>query len=265
MEGNQTTMSSNVAVQVAGDTMSKAPSVDHENRSFQTETPVENQDVEINENVSTQDMADQILSSAKEGGFEEALQRLADGEFDEEKAIQEEVIATTKDAPEAEEGIIELEIDADGEKAQENKEPQEREEMIGRIKELEAKVVNLEERNTELFEKVKKVEINNTLATQTLLEMAVIMHEMLKDEEDDEKKISMLELLVNAMAELIKVMFVPEEEDDQKSGDIQDRRESEHKGKKRSFGEIVSSLREKGLIKSQPQKDQAPQEIQQAA
>lgn len=258
METNETPMTSNVSVPVSSESV--------ESVHFEAQQG----SLDFNHAEQTQDeieTSDKILDSAKNEGFEEALTRLANGDFDQENDIENE---GEKDEPEnqsdqeEEKSLEGLEIDfKNGKDAKQEvefskgeEEPleldDERDEMVARIKDLDSQIVDLEEKNKELFEKVKHLETNNTLAMQTLLEMTMVLHELLKEEEDDEKKMTAMEALIKMMGELMRAMFVPDNDDgiDRVAKMGEGQKETVKNDKKRDVRDVIRKLQEKGMIRS---------------
>ncbi|MDO8269533.1 MAG: hypothetical protein Q7T54_02580 [Candidatus Levybacteria bacterium] len=277
METTEMPMSSNVPVAVGVDAGI--------NDSFSAESAEMSKPIVGEEHVEEEpketviETSDQILFSAKNEGFEETLIHLAEGDFDpiDKKevgdTVEREVELTTsgpeKRTAESSESA-QLEFDPE-DKTDEVPKDNEQDVVGSRVKDLETQVINLEEKNKNLLEKIQSLESSNTLAMQTLLEMTMVLHEMAKDEEDEEKKATMLEVLVDMMASLMKAMFVPED-NKRVEGVAQsgiNHQEVVRKGsKKRSIDEIVKKLRKEGAIRSESQTHQeGPQQesMQQAA
>lgn len=146
--------------------------------------------------------ADMLLSSAKDEGFEEALTHLADGDF--EKPEQEEELT--------EEGSVDAEVE-EAEPAEDMEMDElEKQELIEKINMLEEEVTNLEEKTKELTERLKTTEANLKLSLETLLAMAILMHELIKKERDQKKKLSLFEFLINLMGKLLVSIADPDAE-----------------------------------------------------
>lgn len=215
------------------------------------------------------DSADAILNSAKEEGFEEALIHLANGDFDgeieslktDDNPDSEEVSLGEPEAEDVNNPKPEKIQDTDTKTKPENEdaepsEDEERQAVVEKIRFLEEKLDSLEEKNKELSARLMAVENRQALTMQTLLEMAMVLREMVKDEEDEEKKVSLLELLVDMMGNLMIAMFVPDDKEANKkvSQLAQKEQKQVKKGtKKRSLEEIVRTLRDRGEIRSQVQ------------
>lgn len=214
------------------------------------------------------DFADQLLVAAKEEGLEGALVHLANGDFEksDEGTVVEEIraeeVREISEITQVEDGAIE------GEQADENTTRTDIHEASitnpevpnARVEILEMKATQLEEQNKELFEKVKSIESKNTLAMQAMLEMTIIMHEMLKEEEDDEEKISGLEMIILLLSKLMKAMFIPEEtETVHEAGQQMEKPGSfvRHDGAK--MDRVVKKLQDQGKIRTDDKISQMPQ------
>lgn len=247
MEGNETSMSSNVAVTIG------SGNLDAEMRERTALEAVEVKDVVAAADSSdlNQTAADQILNSAKEEGFEKTLVFLANGAFQEgDEADLEGEVKILENSEAANSGISDTEEIKDVEDQKDGSLQQ-----IERIKDLEEKVRTTEEKNRDLVEKLERVEGNNTKALQTMYEMTLIMQEMLKDEKDEKEKVSKLQLLLQIMLTLMNAMFMPEDSRGvQKSIESYENQNiTQTEKKKRSVEDIVKDLRGQGKIRTERQ------------
>lgn len=162
----------------------------------QTEQPV----VTHEENVSHQEAWEGIMTTAKDDGVDTAFERLADGEFDQENDTVgslsiPETVDTETDQPEG---------------AKEKKDT-EKEMLKERIDELEQQVTNLKEKNVNLFERVQAIEMQRDTSNEALLTLITALYEMAQKEEDERKKVTMFELLIDALSAFMRAMVMPEE------------------------------------------------------
>lgn len=163
-----------------------------------------------NERVSSQDisrkdhketnLADTILNSAKDKGFEETLKHLADGDFEEIEENQ----------------IIEI-LDTDQEIVENThvETPVVSPEMqfyVEKVQILEEKVKDLWKKNEELSEKIQKMEDKDTQSLMSLSELIRIYEELVNVETDSKSKAGLLEILIDLLAEFIKTIIDPDEE-----------------------------------------------------
>ncbi len=190
------------------------------------------------------EIADEILKSAKEDGFEDALQKLADGEF--EKDLKESEVVK------AEENLLE-ELIVDEEIFIQEPITPENGYMVERIHELEARVANLELKNKELSERLRNSENLNIMTIFSLAEIARILAEMIKEEEKGEEKVSLLEILVEVLQEIFHAIIDP-------NGEMQDNEKEEHSSNeeeennpRRTLLEIVEKLQAEGQIRTNRQ------------
>lgn len=220
------------------------------------------------------DFADQLLHAAKEEGLEGAIVHLANGDFEksDEVIVVEEIhaeeVQEISEITQVEDGEIESnQIDAGDDRTDIEANGEGLETHNSRVEMLEVKATQLEEQNKELFENIKSLESKNTLAMQAMLEMTIIMHEMLKEEEDDEEKISGLEMIILLLSKLMKAMFVPEETEPLYEAGQQMEKpgsSSRHNGAK--MDRVVKRLQDQGKIRTDDKISQMPQnEILQAA
>lgn len=266
METTEMPMSSNVPVTVGADARINN-SFSAENAEIFKEPIVEEEHVEEESKETVIETSDQILASAKGEGFEEALIHLAEGDFDpvEDSRVEEgneieelSSLGTGNEVDESKKALLPESKNPEDIASETNQEI-EQDASVGRIRDLETQVISLEEKNKNLLEKIQGLETNNTLAMQTLLEMTMVLHEMAKDEEDDEKKATMLEVLVDMMGSLMKAMFVPEDNKSVESvaqSGINHQETVKKGNKKRSIDEIVKKLRKEGRIRSESQMHQ---------
>lgn len=245
------TMTSNTPVSLNQDT-AIVEHESHENIPIAPELGSNEQPDKIEENI---DASQKVLESAKDEGFLKALTHLAEGDFDDSENKDSEVPA--EDAEEVQEEVKE-EKENQVEKNEEDKDPEDKV-LVARIKELESKVVDLEDRNKKLFEQVKSLQENNKLALETLLEMTLILQKIIEDKEDNEEKVSLLELLIEVMGQLMKQMFVPDDGSTNENNNTQTK-STPKKGKPRmNAKEAMELLRQRGLIDS-PEPESKPKE-----
>lgn len=187
-----TQMTNNVSVPVGGG------SFDQENSTIALETSsVESafSTEEVNDAPTLEiatSVPDRLLESAREYGFEEALQKLADGEF-EEAVLKDDEVDDSKDEVEGE--VIEPTENENGESLKD-------EEMVTvheQIRQLEEKVEVLQEENKQLLERAKTAEDTNLANKEIMLALAKALYELAKKEENEEKKMTILEILFNMM------------------------------------------------------------------
>lgn len=151
--------------------------------------------------------ADRLLNYAKEEGFEEALTHLAEGDFD-EVAAEEQVLS---------EDIIDVEVidemAIEEMRLQESMEAWEKMSVIQRIDIMKQKVTGLEEKNKELFTTLQEVSNKAELSYDSLIGIAAVLYMMLEQEEDEDKELDLLTLLVAAlesMNQFIKYILIEE-------------------------------------------------------
>ena len=219
-----------------------------------SETPVFESDAP--KTTIEEESAHSLLASAKDEGFENALIHLSEGDFDikegEEEILDEaEPISADKDPRFAEKKAEDGEIIEDGETQIKEPTPEEaaRMEMMGRMKDLELQVTNLDERNKELASRLKDADILNNMAMQTLMEMTHALSKLVEEEKDENDKVSLLEILVMVMGEMLQVLYKPQETeiggDQEKVVQYVDQ-PSKKGGNSESAGKIVQYLKEKG-------------------
>ena len=178
-------------------------------------------------------LADNVLKSAKEEGFEGALQHLADGDFEDDEAVSK--------GEELDE-VLDVEI------SESEEEPLVSSEMqyyVEKVQILEEKVDVLMEKNKELTEKMKKVENVQAQTIFTLVEIARIYEAMIKEETNVESKAGLLEILIQILTDFINELMDSVSVDEKNE---QDRKKETEGG--RSLSEIVSALQVKGEIRS---------------
>lgn len=182
--------------------------------------------------------ADRILHSAKDEGFDEALIHLADGDFDEESLTQEEI----PDPEVSGENNTEL-----------TPEEMEKQALMSRVQELEEQVEDLKQKNQELFNEVSKIKENAEVSNQALLMLALALYELAKKEENEEKKISLMELIISMMTLFMKEMFVPEDESGKVSNisKIQEHQTQKKNTKTPTFEQLMTILKTKTEIPAQ--------------
>lgn len=274
----ETPMSSNVPVTVGATTGGENNFLPES--SGQVRVPAEQEVKPDNGPQDEVQISEKILLSAKEEGFEEALTHLANGDFETAGDSFGSVLETEANEPnvevedmgptdfEQEEKIEESsanEKNTSNEKAApivdgEVEGDEKNEVVVEKIRELESQVTGLEEKNKELFEKVQNLENNNTLALQALLEMTMVLREMLKEEDNSEKKVPLLQSLVNLMTSLMIAMFVPDGEKAlQQTAKNVEKQEVVRRGSKRkSMEEAIRILRSRGTIRPEGKATQAP-------
>ncbi len=148
--------------------------------------------------------ADALLDRVRDEGMEEALISLGEDEPETEEGMatsdnntqdeEEEVLEETRDKPKTEEEDIEKIM------------------VLERINELEAKVVDLEGKNQQLAEQLKSTNENLQLSLEVLQQMAVLLRRIIEKEEDEKEKVSLLEIFVAMMGNLLESLAKPEEE-----------------------------------------------------
>jgi hypothetical protein len=77
---------------------------------------------------------------------------------------------------------------------------------------LENEVLGLKEINSQLAERVSNIEMKNKISAETLLQLALMLQKLAKEEEGKDEKTGMLEVLINFLVLFMKEMFVPEDE-----------------------------------------------------
>ena len=142
------------------------------------------------------EVADCLLDEAKDGGVDAALERFAGEEVwepDEEDNMVEEAVAE----PDTEEMLPKEESDPITEKMQA----------------LENKVSEVLKQNAELRHNLEATQKNLQMAVESIYAMAVAIREMVEDEDDELKKMSILEILFEIVGRLMQAMAVPQEDD----------------------------------------------------
>ncbi len=159
--------------------------------------------------------ADKLLASAKDEGFEDALTHLAEGDFDPvEDTTQEHERDVEHSGKEPQFTIPETKAEARDDDTSEinvlTPEEEERMGVISHMKELESQVINLDEKNKELSSRLKDSEVVTTMAMQTLMEMTHALRELIDEEENEEEKISLLEIMVMVMGKMLETFYKPQ-------------------------------------------------------
>lgn len=232
MGTNEIQMSSNVAVPVGNNTTLEAR---RETSSLDAFEIVEKEGVgEISKGTNEQ-LADDILNSAKEQGFEDALTRLANGDFENQgKGMEDEKKDTNEDDIQK---LEPEEVDVEEELLKEASPLEEQ------IKELQKKALEFEDNNKELKDRVQALEKSNEMEMQAILQLAQVIYELIKREEDEKKKASMLEIVINIIAELMKAMFIPEDPEAKKQKTDMQPVKSENQSKNPvRFEDVVNTL-----------------------
>lgn len=157
------------------------------------------------ESVSTSEL---LLKAAKEEGFEKALTDFANDES-EEKLPEEK---TDDDKDETVEGEEVEEEEVMEVKTPEELFEEERIQLVERVNTLEEKVGELMEETKQLSEKVKSAEETAQLSREMMLQMFALLYEMIKKEEDEKKKVSFLEILIDFIGKFMQTLVDPEKE-----------------------------------------------------
>lgn len=133
--------------------------------------------------IRSKSTADMLLDSAKEDGFEDALQKFIDGQFEEDDAEQEEEIvnenspdrAGKKDLSDSVESAEVIEGETiDGAKIEAEFPIEEK------IRMLEERAETLQEENKVLLERVKAAEMTNSANQEIMLVFAKALYELAK-------------------------------------------------------------------------------------
>ena len=187
--GEGVTMTNNVAVPVGNVNVSENMVRADAGQNFKpvvSETP----------GADNREVADGLLDEAKDWGVDAALERFADEEVwepDEEDDIVDETVAE----PDTEEMLPKEEADPITEKVQA----------------LENKVSEVLKQNAELRHNLEVTQKNLQMAVESIYAMAVAIREMAEDEDDELKKMSILEILFEIVGRLMQAMVVPQEDD----------------------------------------------------
>ena len=196
--------------------------------------------------------ADQLLASAKDEGFEDALTHLAEGDFDPvEESSHEHEDNLEHFSKEPQFTLPETKADVEAEDLSHvdnmSAEEEERIGIISHMKELESQVINLDEKNKELAARLKDSEVVNTMAMQTLMEMTHALRELIDEEENEEEKISLLEIMVLVMGKMLETFYKPQQTEIGGSDEVVQQVESPRKKSKRNENvtRIMQYLQEK--------------------
>ena len=187
--GEGVTMTNNVAVPVGNVNVSENMVRADAGQNFKpvvSETP----------GADNREVADGLLDEAKDWGVDAALERFAGEEVwepDEEDNMVEEAVAE----PDTEEMLPKEESDPITEKMQA----------------LENKVSEVLKQNAELRHNLEATQKNLQMAVESIYAMAVAIREMVEDEDDELKKMSILEILFEIVGRLMQAMAVPQEDD----------------------------------------------------
>jgi hypothetical protein len=219
-----------------------------------TVVPDEVQEIgEIAKENESVNISDLLLKTAKEEGFEQALVALANNELDEKMPEDAQ--------PQADEDNSEFEKKNDevvDEKEEKEVEPveltveEEREQLIARVNSLEEQVGELMEETKELSERLKSAEAMAQLSKEMMLQMLALLYEMIKKEEDEKDKVSLLETLIALIGKFMMTLVDPEGEDKKEEKKVQP--EPEKKGTVTPDMKKVMQLLKKGTAKSQASK-----------
>ena len=153
-------------------------------------------------------LADKVLASAKEEGFEEALTHLADGDFKKEKESLEinEIDLELPENDIIDEPVITLEMQFNAE----------------RLQILEEKVKDLTEQNKEFAYKIKNLETQKAQELFSLAELIRIYEEWIESAPSVEEKVGFLEILMDILKEFAKGLMEPDGEVDQKPQPVEE-------------------------------------------
>lgn len=158
----------------------------------------------VSESISNPESdVDALLNVVREEGFESAFEYLAEDEgsdSDNSSEKQDEIDDQTQEVENAE-----FQDTNDDEKKG----------VFERIKELEEKVTNLEDKNKEISDRLKGAEDNLRLSLETMQQMVLVLKALVEEEEDERKKMSLLEILVTLMGNLMTELAYPEDESSQ--------------------------------------------------
>ena len=155
---------------------------------------VENEQTENNQTESPKSIADQVLQSAKDEGFEEALTHLANGDFEEKRTENEFQELVTNEATIVQEPLIPTESEFEMEFYKE------------KVRTLEAeKKVQLEV-NKDLLQRVKKMEHEQAVTIFTLAEIIRMYEEMIEEAPNHKEKAGLLETLIQALVDLFATL-----------------------------------------------------------
>lgn len=169
---------------------------------------------EVASETKNKSMSDMLLESAKDEGFEKALQKMADGDFIEEEIEDEnsEVKENPEVKPDVADELAEDQLDSENPDGKEKTDSDKKEDaeimtLHDRIAELESKFNDLSEENKQILERAKSAELQNEKLQEIVLLLAQAMYELAKQEEDEEKKVSILEILVKMMTVFMQETF----------------------------------------------------------
>ena len=200
----------------------------------------------IQEDIEEVTIANKLLNSAKDDGFEEALIKLANGELEVGNENNEPEVLDSDDSPE--------------EFKPEEMLPEEMKPFHEQIVLLEEKVADLEEKNKELLERAKNSEKTNQVNQEIMLALAMALHELAKREEDEEKKISMLELIVNMLTYFMRETMTDYSEVEEKKSEGHTHQKFSSRNKIDGVGRIMQLINEKGQgLRNQPLQSPASQ------
>lgn len=193
MEGGEgVTMTSNVAVPVSNVRVPESGMVRESSDVFQEKlTP------EINER--NDGVASVLFEDAKAEGVDVALERFA---------AEDELTSSVIDQ------TVEDEVGGVEEQGMESKvKPEETNPVYEKMVQLENRVSEVLNQNSELRNNLERTQINLETALSSIYALAQVIKEMAEKEEDDVTKMSILELLFVVMSNLMQAMIVPQKED----------------------------------------------------
>lgn len=229
MEAIETPMTSGVATPIS--TAPSSPIRVESNQIYEVEGSIRNIEKVIRIPSSNDDFdSDFILESAKEGDFEKTLQDLASDESSNDKTGDK---TEGEDNGEKDNTVLEEEKEEKTPLEVKFEELTKRfEEQQNELKEVQQKVIQLDE---------------NKISKEELLEALLILAEI-KKEEDDEKKLSLLELFVMAMTKILVEVAPKESGDYEESQPVSKTSYIKPEKKRRSIDEIRQDLMKRGLI-----------------
>jgi hypothetical protein len=210
-----------------------------ENQSFGV-----SENLEILEQANEEGIADEILTSAKEDGFEKTLEKLADGDFEKEEVLEGEKEEESLQL--AENGEEDLETNSlqevDPEKAA----------LYQQIEELKEQVGDLSKEKFELERRLEKSESLNELSMQTMLEMLKLMQK-LAEKEKDEEEVSVLEIMIKLVTFFLQSVVEGDIAEMEKEGQSSKVKNQKKEEEPIDFEAAIKKIQEKKVLKAPQQ------------
>lgn len=254
MENFETPMTSGVATNIGTSSISNTESKVIETGEFESTS---NSAVEVFEAPKvvdeTEKTAEKVLESAKEGDFEATLEKLSDGEFEDDD------FEITENA-EGEAQVLEEKIGEDdglqieeGEQVEEVKEEvdPEKEALMSQIEELRGQVEDLQEKNADLSKRLQHSEEMVELSMQTMLEMLKLMQK-LAEKEKDEEETNVLEIMIKMVTFFLQSIVEGDIAEGEKQGQKSKVKAQKNEEEPVNFEELVKKIQAKKAIQPQP-------------